>query len=110
MSAVRPLYVRQSEAGPNARNTGDYWYSISTGNGEPILTSKMYRTRARAIRAARRLIDRLAGPVVFSYWTGITPTREAERMALGRGPAVGKLHQVIERFGFPDPGDLIDQV
>lgn len=41
---ARPLYVRQNEAGPNASNTGDYWYTISTGNGEPILTSKMYRT------------------------------------------------------------------
>lgn len=110
---MRPLYVRQSEAGPNARNLGDFWYSISTGNGEPILTSKMYQTRARAIRAARALIRRLAGPVVFTYWKGTTPTREAELIALGSqypGRHRGKLEQATERIGFPTDGDLIGDV
>ncbi|QFG06050.1 hypothetical protein KDW75_gp48 [Mycobacterium phage Mercurio] len=106
---ARPLYVRQNEAGPNASNTGDYWYTISTGNGEPILTSKMYRTRARAIRAARKFIERIAGPVVFSYWAGITPTHQAERMALGREPS-GRLRLVTEKIGFPTDGDLIADV
>lgn len=96
---MRPLYVRQSEAGPNASNTGDYWYTISTGNGEPILTSKMYRTRARAIRAARAFIRRTNGPVVFSWWTGFTPTHQAEREALGRLPR-GNLQLVTERYRF----------
>lgn len=102
---MRPIYVRQNEAGPNAGNTGDYWYSISMGNGEPILTSKMYRSRARAIRAARAFIARLSGPVTFSYWTGYTPTHQAERMALGREPR-GKLTLVTERY-VVDDGDLI---
>jgi hypothetical protein len=93
---TRPLYVRQNEAGPNAGNTGDYWYTISAGNGEPILTSKMYRTRARAIRGARAIIDRLTGPVTFSYWTGYTPEKQAEAMALGREPR-GTLTLVTER-------------
>ena len=96
---MRPLYVRQSEAGPNAGNTGDHWYTVSTGNGEPILTSKMYRTRARAIRAARAFIARLSGPVVFSYWKGATPTYEAERIALGRS-TMGRLQWVQEKIGF----------
>jgi len=100
----RPLYVRQNEAGPNAGNTGDYWYTVSTGNGEPILTSKMYRNRQRAIRAARKYIRRIAGPVVFSYWAGFTPTQHAEKVALGQLPR-GQLKLVTERFGFPD--DLI---
>lgn len=109
--SVRPLYVRQSEAGPNATNTGDYWYTIATGNGEPILTSKMYRTRARAIRAARAFIARVSGPVVFSYRKGITPTREAELMAIrGTGASQGRLQLITERIGFPDDGDLIADV
>lgn len=95
----RPLYVRQSEAGPNASQLGDYWYTVSTGNGEPILTSKMYRTRARAIRAAKAFIRRTNGPLVFSYWTGTTPTHEAEAQALGR-PSRGQLQLVTERFRF----------
>lgn len=106
---MRPLYVRQREAGPNARNCGDYWYSISTGNGEPILTSKMYRTRARAIRAARGLIRRLSGPVVFTYMKGVTPTREAELMAIrGTQASQGRVELVTERFGFDR--DLIGDV
>lgn len=83
---MRPLYVRQHEAGPNADNVGDYWYTVSGGNGETILTSKMYRTRARAIRAARAFITRIRGRVVFMYWAGITPTHQTERMAQGRQP------------------------
>ncbi|AKF14909.1 hypothetical protein KDW77_gp45 [Mycobacterium phage Pinnie] len=98
---MRPLYVRQSEAGPNASNTGDYWYTVSTGNGEPILTSKMYRTRARAIRAARAFMRRTRGPVTFSYWAGYTPTQQAERMAIGRQPR-GQLQLVTEHYQFAD--------
>lgn len=96
---MRPLYVHQSEAGPNANNVGDYWYTVSTGNGEPILTSKMYRTRARAIRAARAFMRRTRGPVVFSYWAGTTPTHQTERMAEGRQPR-GTLRFITERYRF----------
>ena len=85
------------------------------GNGEKILTSKMYRTRARAIRAARKFIARLAGPVLFTYWNwkGTTPTHEVELIALGRqypGKHRGKLEQITERIGFPGDGDLIADV
>lgn len=93
----RPIYVRQSEAGPNAHNVGDYWFTVSMGNGEPILTSKMYRARWRAVRAARAFIARLEGAVTFSYWAGTTPEQEAEAAALGRPPR-GKLRHVVERI------------
>lgn len=95
----RPLYVRQNEAGPNAAAVGDYWYTVSTGNGEPILTSKMYRTRARAIRGAKAFIRRTNGPICFTYWTGFTPTHHAEALALGRQPR-GQLQLVTERYRF----------
>lgn len=93
----RPMYVRQDEAGPNARNTGDYWFTVSAGNGETVLASKMYRERWRAKRAARAFIDRIDGEVTFTYWTGTTPMQEAEAAALGRTPR-GTLRAVTERI------------
>lgn len=105
--STRPIYVRQQEAGPNQSNVGDYWYTLSMGNGEKILTSKMYRTRSRAIRAARKFIARLHGPVVFTYRTGTTPTRAAERLALGHTSVFANMRVIEERIGFPTDGDLI---
>ena len=99
MTGQRPAVVRQLEAGPNADNLGDYWFTVSLGNGETMLTSKMYRDRWRAIRAARSAIARLAGEVTFTYWTGFTPTQEAEARALGRTPR-GKLEHVVERIRY----------
>lgn len=106
----RPIVVRQAEAGPNARNTGDdYWFTVSMGNGETVLTSKMYRQRWRAIRAARAFIAAVGdAAVTFSYWAGMTPTEEAEAAALGRPPR-GKLRHVTERIRQGD-GDLIADV
>lgn len=102
MSRQRPLIVRQSEAGPNAANTGDYWFTVSGGNGETTLTSKMYRARWRAIRAARGFIAAIGDtPVTFSYWQGTTPTQEAEAAALGRKPR-GTLRHVVERINQDD--------
>lgn len=97
MTAQRPIVVRQSEAGPNANNVGDYWFTVSMGNGEKVLTSKMYRERWRAVRAARALIARLAGPVTFMYWQGFTPVQHAEANALGRSPR-GTQRFVTERL------------
>lgn len=95
---ARPLYVRQSEAGPNTNNVGDYWFTVAAGNSETILTSKMYRQRWRAIRAARAFIKSIApAPVTFSYWSGFTPTQEAEAAALGRKPR-GTLQHHTERI------------
>ncbi|BBY78907.1 hypothetical protein H7I53_18150 [Mycolicibacterium pulveris] len=75
----RPIYVSQRE---NPR--GDFWYTVRGGNGENVLTSKMYRERWRAIRAARAFIASIApAPVTFTYWTG--PTPQAERDGRGRG-------------------------
>lgn len=50
---------------------GDFWYTVRGGNGENVLTSKMYTERWRAVRAARAYI-RSINPVAvrFSYWTG----------------------------------------
>lgn len=94
----RSMVVRQSEAGPNAKNTGDYWFTVSMGNGETVLTSKMYRARWRAIRAARSFIAAIGDvEVVFTYWTGTTPTQEAEAAALGRPPR-GRIRHVKERI------------
>ncbi|GFG65793.1 hypothetical protein MKUB_32830 [Mycobacterium kubicae] len=96
---MRPVVVRQSEAGPNASNTGDYWFTVSMGNGETVLTSKMYRARWLAKRAARAFIARIEGEVTFTYWTGYTPVQEAEAAALGRKPR-GKLQHVTERIRY----------
>lgn len=93
----RPTVVRQSEAGPNAANVGDFWFTVAMGNGETVLTSKMYRERWRAKRAARAIIARLAGPVTFTYWEGATPVQEAETAALGRKPR-GTTRYVVERI------------
>lgn len=97
MSRRRPVIVRQREAGPNADNLGDFWFTVSTGNGETVLTSKMYRERWRAKRAARTFIARIAGPVTFLHWAGTTPVQEAEAAALGRPPR-GKSRYVVERI------------
>lgn len=99
MTAARPVIVRQGEAGPNADNVGDYWFTVAMGNGEPILTSKMYRARWRAVRAARAFISRIDGAVTFTYWQGTTPDQEAEAAALGRPPR-GKLRRVVERIRY----------
>lgn len=80
------MIVKQCEAGPNASNTGDYWYIVKGGNGETVLTSKMYRNRWRAIRAARAFIASVGTDVSFSYLKGSTPTHEAEAAALGKKP------------------------
>ncbi|MCV7226088.1 hypothetical protein [Mycolicibacterium komossense] len=94
----RPIVVRQSEAGPNANNVGDYWFTVSSGNGETTLTSKMYRERWRANRAARAFIASIGDtPVTFTRWEGYTPVQEAEALALGRKPR-GKLTHVTERI------------
>lgn len=64
----RPLYVRQSE-----NLTGDFWYTVRGGNGENVLTSKMYRQRWRANRAARAFIKSIRPVRVhFAYWSGPT--------------------------------------
>jgi hypothetical protein len=97
MTARRPVIVRQSEAGPNADNLGDYWFTVAMGNGETVLTSKMYRERWRAVRAARALIARIGGSVTFTYWQGTTPMHEAESAALGRPPR-GTIRYVVERI------------
>lgn len=62
----RPVYVNQHE-----NDRGDFWYTVRGGNGENVLTSKMYRERWRAVRAARAFIELIApAPVVFHYWSG----------------------------------------
>lgn len=62
----RPVYVDQLENG-----RGDFWYTVRGGNGENVLTSKMYRDRWRAVRAARAFIALIApAPVVFHHWCG----------------------------------------
>lgn len=98
MTQRRPLVVRQKEAGPNSDRLGDYWFTVSAGNGETVLTSKMYRERWRAIRAARAFIASIGDtPVTFSHWSGTTPMQEAEAAALGRAPR-GTIRHVVERI------------
>lgn len=65
----RPHLVNQRENG-----RGQFWYTVRGGNGANLLTSEMYPTRSNAIRAARRYIASIDPvPVVFTYWTGLTP-------------------------------------
>lgn len=65
-------------------HTGDFWYTICAGNGETIATSKMYRRRWLATRAARRFIASIDPvPVTFRFWTG--PTLQQDVAAFKRG-------------------------
>lgn len=103
----RPMIIRQGEAGPNADNVGDFWFTVAMGNGEKVLTSKMYRERWRAIRAARAFINALGDiPVTFQYLKGYTPMQEAEAAALGESPR-GRLQHVVERINHDD--NLVEQ-
>lgn len=61
---MRPIRVVQKE-----NDTGDFWYAILGGNGEPMLHSEMYPTRSNALRAAKRFIAMVdPAPVSFTYW------------------------------------------
>lgn len=96
------MIVRQDEAGPNAHNVGDFWFTVAMGNGEKVLTSKMYRERWRAIRAARAFIKAIGDtPVTFGYWQGYTPTQYAQAEAAGTEPR-GQLQFVTERINHDD--------
>lgn len=75
----RPIYVSQRE-----NDHGEFWYTVSAGNAEPVLTSKMYRKRWRAVRAAESFIASIApAPVTFSWWTG--PTHASIQAGTSRG-------------------------
>lgn len=64
----RPIYVSQLE-----NLQGDFWYTVRGGNAENVLTSKMYKKRWRAVRAARAFIESIdPAPVSFSWWAGPT--------------------------------------
>jgi uncharacterized protein YegP (UPF0339 family) len=67
----RTICVEQRE-----NRAGEFWYVVRAGNGENVLTSKMYVERWRAKRAARHFIKSIApAPVVFKYWSGPTTPR-----------------------------------
>lgn len=77
MTKRRPIYVNQRENGK-----GGFWYTVRGGNGENVLTSKMYVERWRAARAARAFIASIRpAPVHFSYRSG--PTRTDGRGKVG---------------------------
>lgn len=83
----RPIIVSQRE-----NELGDFWYTVRGGNGETVLTSKMYGERWRAVRAARAFITSIApAPVVLSYRSGPTPA------SVKAGTSRGKLIQHTER-------------
>ena len=75
----RPIYVSQRE-----NDRGDFWYTVRGGNGENVLTSKMYAERWRAVRAARAFIESVApAPVHFAWYSG--PYPRAVRCGYDRG-------------------------
>lgn len=75
----RPIRVAQRESAG-----GDFWYTVLGGNSENVLTSKMYKARWRAVRAARAFIASVSpAPAVFTYWSG--PTLQAIQAGNSRG-------------------------
>lgn len=67
----KPLHVAQDEAEDDLGWERHYWYSVRAGNGEPVLTSKMYKKRSQAKRAALAFIASIDPvPVHFSWWSG----------------------------------------
>lgn len=83
---ARPITVDQRENG-----TGDFWFAVAAGNGETVLTSKMFSTRPRAKRAARAFIQSVTpAPVRFTFWSGPTPLVRAS----GRGRGVPRRHAI----------------
>lgn len=95
MSQQRPMIVRQKED-YDEYGRGHYWFTVGGGNGETVLTSKMYRERWRAIRAARAFIAQVGLAVTFRYWTG--PTPEQWFTACERGLSCGTNRVVAERI------------
>jgi hypothetical protein len=84
----RPIYVSQRE-----NLEGDFWYTVRGGNAENVLTSKMYKQRWRAVRAARAFIESVEpAPVSFSWWSGPTDA------AVKSGTARGAIHHHTERL------------
>lgn len=90
----RPVTVEQRE------DLGQFWFVVAAGNRETVLTSKTYRTRSRAKRAARAFIQSIApAPVRFVFWSGPTPLVEAS----GRGRGTRRRHAIAIGVRRPDP-------
>ena len=95
--SARPVIVRQKEE-LDENGYGHYWFTVAGGNGETVLTSKTYRERWRAIRAARAFINLVGAPVTFRYWTGPTPEQWFVARENDREPS-GTTRVVTERIG-----------
>lgn len=65
----RPIHIEQREHPLRPGWTGQFWYVIKGGNGEPTATSKTYTERWRANRAARNFIDAISpAPVTYTHF------------------------------------------